>query len=162
MGKGRKTARLQNMGASEVRGIVELSILLVLSSVCVAQAVDAGVAKIRAVKIIRSGKTIRVIISLSKTVTPEVDTAVNPDRLVLDLPNVDGPSTQRHWLVNRNGVDGVRIGLNRTKPPVTRAVVDLDSEHPYTVVSERTRVILIVQPTASARGPLPAAQGTIW
>ena len=145
-----------------MRGIVELSILLLLANVCVAQAVNAGVAKIRAVKIVRSGKGIRLVISLSKTITPQVETAVNPDRLVLDLPNVDGPSTQRHFLVNRNGVHGVRIGLNRTKPLVTRAVVDLDSEHPYKLVSGKNRVILIVQPTASAHGPLPAAKRTLW
>lgn len=144
-----------------MRGIVEISILLVLANVCVAQAVNAGVAKIRAVKIVRSGKGIRVVISLSKPVFPHVETAVNPDRLVLDLPNVDGPSTQRHLLVNLNGVHGVRVGLHRTKPMVTRAVVDLDSEHPYKVVSEKNRVILIVQPTPSARGPLPAAKGTL-
>ncbi len=150
------------MGALEVRGIVELLILLVLSTVCVAQAVDAGVAKIRAVKIVRSGRAIRVVISLTKPITPQVETAVNPDRLVLDLPNVDGPSTQRHLLVNRNGVHGLRIGLNRAKPPVTRAVVDLDSERPYKVVTEKNKVILIVQPAPIDRGPLPAAQGTLW
>lgn len=145
-----------------MRGIVELLMLLVLSTVCVAQAVNAGVAKIRAVKIVRSGKGIRVVISLSKTIVPQVETALNPDRLVLDLPNVDGPSTQRHMLVNRNGVHGVRIGLNRAKPPVTRAVVDLDSEHPYKVISEKNRITLIVEPRPTSRGALPAARGALW
>lgn len=145
-----------------MRGFVELSILLVLANVCVAQAVNVGVAKIRGVKIVRSGKRIRLVLSLSKTVTPQVKTALNPDRLVLDLPNVDGPSTQRHLLVNLNGVHGVRIGLHSTKPVVTRAVVDLDGEHPYKVVAEKNRVILIVQPAVTGRGPLPAAKGTLW
>ena len=145
-----------------MRGIVELSILLLLGNVCVAQAVDSGVAKIRAVKIVKSNKGIQLIISLSKRVTPQVETTVNPDRLVLDLPNVDGPPTQRHFLVNRSGVHGVRIGLNRTKPLVTRAVVDLDSQHPYKIVSGKNRIILIVQPTVSGNAPFPAATGTLW
>ena len=146
-----------------MRGIVEFAILMLLASVYVAQAADAGVAQIRNVKIVRSGEEIRLVIVLTKTINPEVTVVKNPDRLVLDLPNVNGPSTQRRIAVDRNGVISVRLGLNGTNPLITRAVVDLDSEHPYKLAFEANIVILTVLPAvATGRGPMPAARGSLW
>ncbi len=146
-----------------MRKVAELSFLILLAGACVANAVDTGVTQIRKVKIVRSGKEMRLVVALTKTVTPEVTMAKDPDRLVLDLPNVNGPSTQRRFLVNRNGVIGVRVGLNRSNPLVTRVVVDLDGAHPYRFVSKANTVILTVLPSAATgRGPVPAAKGALW
>ena len=145
---------------AEVRGIAGLSSLILLVATCSAQSV--GVAQIRNVKVVRSGEEMRLVIALTKPVTPEVTAATNPDRLILDLPNVKGPSTPRHFAVNRNGVIGVRLGPNQTTPPITRAVIDLDGEHPYRFSSEANTVILIVLPAAATgRGPAPAAKRSL-
>ena len=52
-----------------------------------AQAVPAGTAELRQVKVTRSTKLeVKVEISLSKSVTPEVIKAKNPSRLIVVLP----------------------------------------------------------------------------
>lgn len=145
-----------------MRGIGELSLLMLLASICAAQAVHAGVAQIRKVKIARSGEGMQLVIDLTKMITPELTVAKNPDRLVLDLPNVNGPSAQQHFMVNRNGVISVRVGLNKTQPPVTRAVIDLDAEHPYNFSCEGNTIILTILPVvATGRGPTPAGKGSL-
>ncbi len=146
-----------------MRGIAELALLMLLAGAYLAQAADAGVAKIRKITIVKSREEMKLVIVLTKTITPEVTVAKDPDRLVLDLPNVNGPSTQQRFAVNRNGVIGIRVGLNGTNPLVTRAVIDLDNEHPYRFVSEGNTVTLTVLPAVeTGRGPAPAAKRTLW
>jgi hypothetical protein len=150
-----------------VRMIANLCLLLLLASTCMAQGVDT--AEIRKLKVVRSGDKIKIEIILTHPVNPKVTIATNPDRLVLDFPITLSNSRQRRIVVNRNGVKRVRIGLNGANPPVTRAVVDLDSARPYELAAANNTVTLTVLPAGAAAAPsphsagaFPAASATLW
>ncbi len=104
---------------------------------------------------------------LTGSVQASVETAINPDRLVLILPGTVSDAKQKRFPLDANGVHGVRLGLNSASPPVTRVVVDLDSAHPYTLNTEGNRITLRVQPSANAEvvvrhiPPAPAASAPL-
>ena len=152
-----------------MRMIADLCLLLLLASAFVAQGVAADTAEIRKVKVVRSGDKIKLEIILTHPINPKLTIATNPDRLVLDLPATSANSRQQRIVVNRNGVKRVRIGLNGANPPVTRAVVDIDSVHPYKLVTAGNTVTLIVLPAGvvadlgpHGAGALPSANSTLW
>lgn len=151
-----------------MRMIAELGLVLLLASACVANGSGAGPAEIRRVKVVRFGDKIKLEIILNRPIHPELRIATNPDRLVLDLPTASTNSRQLRIVVNRNGVKRIRMGLNGAAPPVTRAVVDLDRAHPYTLATAGNTVTLTVLPAAAvphgsrAAGALPAANSTLW
>ena len=70
----------------------------------------SGPATVQDVKITRDGRDVRVDIALSLRVTPAVSTAMNPDRLVIELPNTTSQSRQQRIAVNYSGVRAVRYG----------------------------------------------------
>jgi hypothetical protein len=145
-----------------VRGIAEFSLLLLLASACLAQAMVGGVSHIRKVRIVRLGREMRLEFVLTNAVIPKVTIEKSPDRLVLDLPNVNGPFAQP-IAVNRNGVIDVRLAADGTGPLVTRAIVALDGEHPYKLATARNVVILTVLPVVTAgHGAAPATNRTLW
>jgi len=93
---------------------------------------------------------------LSASVQPAVETAIHPDRILLDFPDtVCAPALQK--LVNMNGVRRVRAAQHSTNPPVTRVVVDLDRAHLYTSKAEGNQVILTVSSNVAAREVRPGA-----
>ena len=149
-----------------MREIAELSLLLLLASLCAAQGSARTAAEIRNIQVVRSGDKIRVEIALTAPVVPEVTALTNPARLVLDFPNTTANAKRRRIIVKRNGVSQVRAALNSADPPVTRAVVDMDTAHPYLEETEGNKFILVVLPTTAAaaikqhgRGAAPAANG---
>jgi AMIN domain len=145
-----------------VRGIAEFSLLLLLASACLAQAMVGGVSHIRKVRIVRLGREMHLEFVLTNAVIPKVTIEKSPDRLVLDLPNVNGPFAQP-IAVNRNGVIDVRLAADGTGPLVTRAIVALDGEHPYKLATARNVVILTVLPVVTAgHGAAPATNRTLW
>ena len=111
---------------------------------------------------------IRIEIVLTSATQPSLQTAVNPDRLVLDLPNTTADVRQRHIAVNSLGVKAVRFGLNSATPPVTRVVIDLDAMHPYTLSADGKKIVLTIAGTAQATAqpshrqmPASAASGPL-
>jgi hypothetical protein len=95
------------------------------------------------------GGGLRVEITLSSPVQPSVETAVNPDRILLDLPATNTPANTKKE-VNANGVRRVRTGQHSTTPPVTRVVLDLDQARSYTTKVEGNRIIVMVGPALNA------------
>src|SRR5262249_14066394 len=89
---------------------------------------------------------VKIDVTLSAPVVPSVTMATNPDRLVLELPNMTTDSKQHSIAVNRSGVDRIRIGKNQTSPPVTRVVVDLKEMHPYGLATSGNTITLTVLP----------------
>jgi hypothetical protein len=149
-----------------VREIAELSLLLLVASLCAAQGSIRTAAEMRNIQVVRSGDKIRIEIALSAPVVPDVTVLTNPSRLVLDFPNTSLNARRRRVVVKRNGVTQVRVALNSADPPATRAVVDLHAPHPYVEETEGNKFILVVLPTTAAvkviqhgRGAAAAANG---
>jgi hypothetical protein len=128
--------------------------------------VPAGSVMVQSVSAVKAGTDVRVEIRLTSPVTPSVDTAVDPDRILLDLPGASCTANTKNVLVNLNGVRRVRTGQHSTTPLVTRVVLDLDSAHPYTLKTEGNRVILTVGPAENAGkvfhgAPVAATSGNL-
>lgn len=148
-----------------MRLIAELSLLLLLLSLCAAQEPIRTAAEIRNVKVARNAGKIKLEITLTTPVVPKVTALTNPSRLVLDFPNTKTNFRRRRIVVNRNGVKGVRVALNSLDPPVTRVVVDLDTTHHYLEEAAGNKFTLVLPTPAMARvgergrGAAPAANG---
>src|SRR5258706_10295093 len=113
-----------------MKRLVHLALLLALGAMGAAQSSEAGSAVVRKVEIVPGDGAIRIEVTLSTTVTPSVEIAQHPDRLVLKLPGTVSETRQTRIAVGQLGVKSVRFGLNRPNPPETHLVVDIDSEHP--------------------------------
>jgi AMIN domain len=133
-----------------------LAILLLLVSAAAAQQKPAGSATVQNVTVARDSSGLLVEVTLSSRVQPSMETAINPDRILLDFPGtITNGNSQRE--INVDGVRGLRIGQHSTVPPVVRVVLDLDQAHSYTVKAEGNRIIVTVGPTLSASRGRPTA-----
>jgi len=125
-----------------------LAIWMLLVSCAAAQS-TGGPATVQDVTVARDASGLRVEVTLSSPVRPSIETAVNPDRLLLDLPGtISTGNTQKE--VNTDGVRRVRTGQHSAVPPVTRVVLDLDQAHSYTMRAEGNRIIVTVGPALNA------------
>ena len=97
---------------------------MLLLSCAIAQ--NSAVTTIRSVTAARQGGNLRVEIMLSAPVKPSSETASNPDRILLDLPDTISNDNIKSVAVHANGVRRVRTGQHSTNPLVTRIVLDLD------------------------------------
>jgi hypothetical protein len=144
-----------------VRGL--LSVLLLVGAYGAAQ--NANPAEVEQLQVKREGSEVKIEIMLTGAVQPSVETAINPDRLVLSLPGVISDAKQKRYPLNADGVRGVRMGLNNANPPVTRVVVDLDSALPYTMSANGRSIVLHVQAADTAaskhQGAVPAASAPL-
>jgi hypothetical protein len=131
-----------------------LGSLLVLLASLSASATDASPGEIRKVEVFPAGGEVRVEITLSSVVVPSVETAHDPERLVVKLPGTASDPQPRRIAVQQYGVRAVRFGLNQPNPPETHLVVDLDEEHPYKMTTEGTKIILFIQPSVRAAARL--------
>ena len=132
---------------------------MLLVSAAAAQQNPAGSATVQGVTVARDSSGLRVEVTLSTPVQPSIETAVNPDRILLDFPGtVTNGNTQKE--VNVDGVRRLRIGQHSAAPPVTRVVLDLDQAHSYTLEAEGNRIVVTVGLALSAsrgRSPAPAS-----
>lgn len=144
-----------------------VSVLLLMGSLGAAQNTAGGAAEIEQLQVKRDGSDVTIQIVLTGSVKPTVETAINPDRLVLVLPGTISDAKQKHFPLDANGVRAVRLGLNSANPPVTRVVVDLDSAHPFTLSADGKSITLRVQPSENAEvvvrhvQPAPAASAPL-
>ena len=117
------------------------------------------------VKVSRSGKDVRIEVTLNAVVKASVSTAVHPDRLILELPKTTSSAKQQRIPVYFDGVRMVRFGLHQSAPAATRLVVELDQAQPYSLTTDGSHVVLTVSPQLSARAgehrgaPAAAASG---
>ena len=103
---------------------------------------------------------ISVEISAEEHVNPKLSTLDRPARVVLDLPATVAAVEQRSYVVDADGVKGVRIGMDGQTPPNTRVVVDLVKACAYELVpGSNNRLILKLHPgaTTTNSGAKPAA-----
>lgn len=139
-----------------------LTIAVLLSTCATAQ--NPSDISVRSVTTSRQGSNLRIQIILSAPVKPSVETAVHPNRILLDLSNTVCYSNTKNVPVHANGVRQVRTAQHRTNPNVTRVVLDLDEVRPYVVTTEGTSIILTITGEAkqvSHGAPVPATSGNI-
>src|SRR3974377_126428 len=119
-----------------------LGIVVLLLSCAAAQ--NPTPLTVRKVTTSRQGSDLRIEITVSAPVKPEVDTAINPNRILLDFPNTICNNSTKNVTVHANGVRQVRTAQHSTSPYVTRVVLDLDEVRPYVVTAEGNSIILTV------------------
>jgi hypothetical protein len=112
--------------------------------------------EINDVRVDTQGNHVSIEVHLTGAITPRLSFARNPDRLIADFPNTLPKPALRDISVQQNGVERVRVGLNRAHPPVTRVVVDLDSWHPFGIETSGDKVWVNILPTQAQ--PRAAAQ----
>src|SRR5579871_2913418 len=120
-----------------------LGITMLLLSYATAQ--TSAPVMVQKVSTTREGTNLRVEIVLSSPVKPTVETAANPSRILLDLPDTACNSDAKNVPVHMNGVRQVRTAQHSTTPFITRVVLDLDRVHPYVVTTEGNKIILKVE-----------------
>src|SRR5271169_2486043 len=133
---------------------------------CAAAQNTAGTVTVQSVTAAREGTGLRVEITLSAPVRPSFETASNPERILLDLPDTTSNDRIKSVAVNANGLRRVRTGQHSTSPLVTRVVLDLDQAHPYTVKAEGNRIVVTVGGVENARNssqgaPVAATSGNL-
>ncbi len=136
--------------------------MLLLS--CAAAQNSTGPALVQKVTTARQGSELRIEITVSAPVKPSVETAVNPNRILLDFPNTICNDSTKNVSVRANGVRQVRTAQHSTGPFVTRVVLDLDEVRPYVVTAEGTSVILTIageEKHVSHGAPVAATSGNL-
>lgn len=128
-----------------------IAILMLLVSAAAAQQNTAGPATVQSVTVLRDSSGLRVEVTLSSPVQPSIETAVNPDRILLDFPGTITDGKTKNKVNTTDGVRRLRIGQHSAVPPVTRVVLDLDQARSYTMKAEGNRIIVTVGPALSAR-----------
>jgi hypothetical protein len=139
-----------------------VGIAVLLLSCAMAQ--NPSPVSVRSVTTSRQGSDLRIEITTTGPVKPSVDTAVNPNRLLLDFPNTVCNSGNKNVAVRANGVRQVRTAQHSTAPYVTRVVLDLDEVRPYVVTAEGTSIILTIageDKHVSHGAPVAATSGNI-
>jgi len=102
-----------------------------LAFVLIAAAADttgkgvAASARLQKLEVTDSQDGLRVEFKASGTLAPKVSTLDSPARIVVDFPNTVMATAESHISVGRDGVKGVRIGMDGEVPPTTRVVIDL-------------------------------------
>ena len=81
-----------------------VSVLLLMGSLGAAQNTAGGAAEIEQLQVKRDGSDVTIQVVLTGTVKPTVETAINPDRLVLVLPGTISDAKQKHFPLDANGV----------------------------------------------------------
>src|SRR5215831_15733154 len=140
----------------------QLGIVVLLFSCAVAQ--NPTPFTVRKVTTSRQGTDLRIEITVSAPVKPSVDTAVNPNRILLDFPNTICNDSTKSVSVRANGVRQVRTAQHSTTPYITRVVLDLDEVRPYVVTAEGNSIILTVageEQHVSHGAPVAATSGNV-
>ena len=140
-----------------------LGIVVLLLSGAAAQN-STGPVSVRKVTTSRQGSDLRIEITVSAPVQPSVETAVNPNRILLDFPNTICNDSTKNVSVRANGVRQIRTAQHSTAPLVTRVVLDLDEVRPYVVTAEGNSILLTVageDKHVSHGAPVAATSGNL-
>ncbi len=147
-------------------------LITVCFSLAAAQIERKPIATIRRVAVLEDSRDFELEVTASGPLVPKTQVVAGPDRLVIDFPNAIPSGDLRNLAVNRGQVNGIRVGLFSTNPPVTRVVLDLKAPQPYHVFASGKAVIVKLNGAGAAAlsgkahlttvsqvvpGPLPAA-----
>jgi type IV pilus assembly protein PilQ len=120
-------------------------------------------ATLKNVDVLRGDDGISVEMTGHGPMTAKVSMLESPARVLLTLPNTLVATAQSHINVGRDGVKGVRIGMDGQKPPTTSVVIDLQQACAYELVpGNDNKVILKLHPASSAaKGTAKVAEPTV-
>ena len=152
------------MRRSSSKALLCLSILCAtLVSKAVTQQKPPNGTIIRRIRAAERSNNFEIEIVTSRQVTPETQVLTGPDRVVIDLPGAVPGAELGPVVVNRGDVKGVRVGLFKSNPPVTRIVLDLKEPHEYKLFSSVNAVIVKVGSRGLAPKPavIPASAVSI-
>ena len=147
--------------------VVLLPLLVVVSG---AQTVTTGLDKtkhatLQRVLVVRAEDGINVEMTALGPVKPEVSPLESPARVLVTLPNTVAATSRNNLSVGRDGVKGVRIGMDQN-PPTTRVVIDLLQACTYEMTpGADNKLVLKLHPAAQAAATAkpaiaPASSGT--
>ena len=109
--------------------------------------------KLQRVNVVPGADNIQIEISSSRAVTPRISKLASPARVLIELPETVMATAQNHIAVGRDGVKGVRIGMDGKTPPTTSVVVDLQQAVPYELTPESAdKLVLTLHTQDVAKG----------
>lgn len=123
-----------------------LLVVSMLSVLAAGQSAIQGPATINEIAALGGSENVEVEITASQRITPQVMVVTGPERLVIDFPGAVPASTLHNLSVARGQVEGVRVGLFSTNPPVTRVVLDLKASQQYEVFPTGKSIIVKLRP----------------
>jgi type IV pilus assembly protein PilQ len=134
--------------------------LLLLSMVAAASAQDTSTAALKPatlvkVNVVSGADGVNLELITRGAVSPKLSDLASPARLVVDLPGTFAGA--RSIAVNDNGIQRIRIGMDRQATPMARVVVDLDKACQYRIASNSGNKIVIALRTASGADKASAA-----
>ncbi|HTS58101.1 MAG TPA: type IV pilus secretin PilQ [Terriglobales bacterium] len=109
-------------------------------------------ATLQRVEVVRVDDGINVEMTELGAVVPTVSKLDSPARVLVTLPNTVAATSRNYLSVGRDGVKGVRIGMDQN-PPTTRVVIDLLQACTYEMSSGgENKLVLKLHPAAGAVG----------
>ncbi len=157
----------------QLLGITLLLLVPVLAATAETPSTSTGAsnhATLQKVEVLQAGDGIRVEVSAHGAVTPTLTTLDSPSRVLMSLPNTVAGTPQNHIAVGRDGIKGVRIGMDGRTPPTTSVVIDLLKPCRYEFAPAGDKLVVTLHPTATtaknsqpvpASAPVAAAQAAM-
>jgi type IV pilus assembly protein PilQ len=133
--------------------VVLLPLLVMIAAAETANTTTAATdhATLQRVQVMRADDGISVEMTARGSMTPKVSTLDSPARLLITLPNTVAATSRNHLSVGRDGVKGVRIGMDGQMPPTTSVVIDLLRACAYELAPGGANTVVVkLRPVASS------------
>ena len=142
-----------------------LILLPVLATLALAQEPGVNLSvRLESISTEITASEVHVNIDTSAPVESAGSAVIDDDSLVWDLPGVAYEGSEKHFIVNRNGVRDIFVSRQQRTPPSTRITVTMSQLHLYTLSAEGKRIGLHIGAVSKAEsrpeqsGPVPAAR----
>ena len=143
----------------QLLGFMVLLLVPVLVTAGQTQSAGTGVdrhAVVQKVDVLRGDDGVLVEVTARGGATPQMTTLDSPPRLLMTLPNTVAATTHNHIAVDRDGIKGVRIGMNGQTPPTTSVVIDLLQPCAYQLLPSGDKLVVKLHPAGLAAKTIPA------
>lgn len=146
----------------QLLGFMVLLLVPVLVTAGQTQSASTGTshyAVVQKVDVLRGGDGILVEVTAHGVATPQLTKLDSPSRLLMTLPNTVAATAHNHIVVGRDGIKGVRIGMNGQTPPTTSVVIDLLQPCAYELLPSGDTLVVKLHPATApqAAAAAPAA-----
>jgi hypothetical protein len=151
-----------------LRTAIALGMLLLGCSTLHSQTPAAAAAKpaskiatIKSFRVVQEKDGPAVEILSTKPLVPSIQAVVNPDRLVIDLPNARLDTQQKRISVQADQISTIRADQFQQNPPIARVVVDLMSPRAYTWDAAGNRLVVHLGKNPNQASSSPFQQPTV-